>query len=100
MDSGDQFAIGDSVRLDLLSGPRETITLNLPRALTLRLTARASEHGLSDFIAGVLAREERRLLLREWLDDMDGLHGSPTPAESADTDRRIEEMWARIDSVH
>ncbi|MFM8515279.1 MAG: hypothetical protein ACKOBJ_03355 [Actinomycetota bacterium] len=83
---------------DLLEGPFDKVSITMPSSLKARVAARSTGSNFSSYVTEVLAREERRLALAEFLDHMDDLYGAPTPEEMADTDRRLEEMWARLDA--
>jgi hypothetical protein len=83
---------------NLLQGPFDKVSITMPAYLRARVAARSTGSTFSSYVSEVLAREERRLALVEFLDYMDDLYGSPTPEERADTDRRVEEMWARFDA--
>lgn len=79
----------------LLDAPFDKVSITMPSALRTRVAARAAGSTFSSYVSEVLAREERRLALVEFLDHMDELHGAPTPEEMAATDRRLEDMWSR-----
>jgi len=81
--------------IDLLTGPHDKVSITMPKALRARIAARAANTNFSSYIADVLAREERRLALIDYLDYMDQSYGPPTDEEMAETDRRLEAMWAR-----
>lgn len=85
---------------DLLHGPFDKVSITMPTSLRTRVAARSAGSSFSSYVSEVLAREERRLALVEFLDHMDGLYGPPTPEEMADADRRLEEMWSRHDASH
>ena len=80
---------------DLLNGPFDKVSITIPSALRIRVASRADERGLSAYVAEVLAREERRLALVDFLDYMDEKYGPPTAEEMARADERWEEMWER-----
>jgi len=84
--------------LDLLAGPHDKVSITMPKALRARVSVRAADTNFSSYIADVLAREERRLALVDYLDSMDELHGSPTDEEMAETDRRMEAMWQKYEA--
>jgi len=81
---------------DLLEGPFDKVSITMPSSLRARVAARSTGSNFSSYVSEVLAREERRLALAEFLDHMDDLYGAPTPEEMADADQRVEEMWARL----
>ena len=70
----------------------------MPAALKARIAARAADTNFSAYVSEVLAREERRLALIDFLDYMDDLYGPPTDEEMAEADRRWEDMWERHES--
>jgi hypothetical protein len=89
-----ESAIEDAIA-NLLAGPFDKVSITLPSALRNKVASRADERGLSAYVAEVLAREERRLALIDFLDYMDEKYGPPTDEELARADERWEEMWER-----
>jgi len=89
-----ESAIEDAIA-NLLAGPFDKVSITLPSALRNKVASRADERGLSAYVAEVLAREERRLALIDFLDYMDEKYGLPTDEELARADERWEEMWER-----
>jgi len=59
----------------------------MPAALKARIAARVADTNFSAYVSEVLAREERRLALIDFLDYMDDLYGPPTDEEMAEADR-------------
>jgi len=84
--------------VDLLGAPFDKVSITLPSALRARVAARAETSSFSSYVAEVLAREERRLALIAYLDEMDEFHGPPTADERVEADRRWEEMWGQHES--
>jgi len=84
--------------VNLLAGPFDKVSITMPAALKARIAARAADTNFSAYVSEVLAREERRLALIDFLDYMDDLYGPPTDEEMAEADRRWEEMWERHES--
>jgi predicted component of type VI protein secretion system len=82
----------------LVSGPFDKVSITMPAALKARIAERAVDTNFSAYVTEVLAREERRLALIDFLDYMDELYGPPTEEEMAEADRRWEEMWRRHES--
>jgi hypothetical protein len=80
---------------DLLAGPHDKVSITMPQALRARIAARAADTNFSSYVAEILAREERRLALVDFLDHMDELYGPPSATEIAETDRRLEAMWTK-----
>ena len=96
-DSSSSSVLEDTC-IDLLAGPFDKVSITIPSALRACIAERADERGLSAYVAEVLAREERRLRLIEFLDAMDEEFGPPTDEEMARTQRQLEDMWARFDT--
>jgi hypothetical protein len=86
--------------IDLLAGPHDKVSITMPAALKARVAEAAAARGtnFSSYIAEVLAREDRRLALIDFLDHMDEHYGPPTDDDMAETDRRLEAMWARYEA--
>ena len=98
---GDATGTGSAVEdalVDLLAGPFDKVSVTMPAALKARIAARVADTNFSAYVSEVLAREERRLALIDFLDYMDDLYGPPTDEEMAEADRRWEEMWERHES--
>ena len=84
--------------IDLLAGPFDKVSITIPASLRTRVAARASDTNFSSYVSEVLAREERRRALIDFLDYMDEKYGPPTEEQLAEADRRWEEMWQRHES--
>ena len=97
-DVGPDSSLEESLA-DLLTGPFDKVSITLPSALRLRVASRADERGLSAYVAEVLAREERRLALIDFLDRMDEKFGPPSDEDIALADKRWEEMWERHEAA-
>lgn len=82
----------------LVAGPFDKVSITMPAALKARIAERAVDSNFSAYVTEVLAREERRLAMIDFLDYMDTLYGPPTDDEMAEADRRWEEMWRRHES--
>jgi len=83
---------------DLLAGPFDKVSITIPASLKARVAARASDTNFSSYVSEVLAREERRRALIDFLDYMDEKYGPPSEEQLAEADRRWEEMWQRHES--
>ena len=81
--------------IDLLAGPHDKVSITMPKALRARIAARAADTNFSSYVAEILAREERRLALVDFLDHMDAIFGPPSDEDMAETDRRLEAMWQK-----
>lgn len=88
----------EAVTADLVSAPFDKVSITMPAALKARIAERAVDTNFSAYVTEVLAREERRLALIDFLDYMDELYGPPTEEDMARTDRKLEEMWQRYDA--
>jgi hypothetical protein len=84
--------------IDLLAGPFDKVSITIPASLTAKVAARASDTNFSSYVSEVLAREERRRALIDFLDYMDEKYGPPSEEQLAEADRRWEEMWQRHES--
>ena len=84
--------------VDLLAGPFDKVSITIPASLRAKVAARASDTNFSSYVSEVLAREERRRALIDFLDYMDEKYGPPTEEQLAEADRRWEEMWQRHES--
>ena len=83
---------------DLLSGPFDKVSITMPAALKARIAERAVDTNVAAYVSEVLAREERRLALVDFLEEMDAMHGLPSSQAVAEADRRWEEMWTHHES--
>jgi hypothetical protein len=83
---------------DLLAGPFDKVSITIPASLKAKVAARASDTNFSSYVSEVLAREERRRALIDFLDYMDEKYGPPTEEQLAEADRRWEQMWQRHES--
>lgn len=88
----------EAMTADLVSAPFDKVSITMPAALKARIAERAVGTNFSAFVTEVLAREERRLALIDFLDYMDELYGPPTEEDMARTDRKLEEMWQQYDA--
>lgn len=91
----------ESALTDLLAGPFDKVSITMPATLKSRIANRVAQSpdvNFSSYVAEILAREERRLALVDFLDYMDELYGSPSQEELDEADRRWEEMWAKHES--
>lgn len=88
----------DEALASLLDGPFDKVSITMPAALRARIAIRAVDSNFSAYVAEILAREERRLALIDFLDEMDELHGPPSAEAVAEADRRWEEMWQQHES--
>jgi hypothetical protein len=99
---GDDAPTGDSpvefALTDLLAGPFDKVSITIPASLKAKVAARASDTNFSSYVSEVLAREERRRALIDFLDYMDEKYGPPSEEQLAEADRRWEEMWQRHES--
>jgi len=83
---------------DLLDGPYDKVSVTIPSQLGARVAQRASRSHFSSYVTDVLAQEEKRLALIEFLDQLDEEYGPPTAEQLAKADLRWEEMWQRYES--
>jgi hypothetical protein len=83
---------------DLLEGPFDKVSVTIPSKLRVRVAKRASRSNFSSYVTDVLAQEEKRLVLIEFLDQLDEEYGPPTSEQLAKADLRWEEMWQRHES--
>ena len=93
----DASAIEESLE-DFLDGPYDKVSITIPAKLRARVAQRASRSNFSSYVTDVLAQEEKRLALIEFLDQLDAEYGPPTPEQLAKADLRWEEMWQRYES--
>lgn len=93
----EQESFAEKALANLLAGPFDKVSITMPAALRERIAARAVDMNFSAYVSDVLAREERRRSLVDFLDYMDELYGPPSTAEMAKTDKKIEDMWARYE---
>lgn len=94
----DEPSAVEAVTADLVSAPFDKVSITMPAALKARIAERAVGTNFSAYVTEVLAREERRLALIDFLDYMDELYGPPSDEQMAEADRRWEEMWERHES--
>ena len=83
---------------DLLAAPFDKVSITMPAALKSRIAthvAKSPEANFSSYVTEVLAREERRRALVDFLDYMDDLYGPPSEEDMVEVDRRLEEMWEK-----
>jgi len=73
--------------VNLLAGPFDKVSITMPAALKARIAARAADTNFSAYVSEVLAREERRLALIDFLDYMDDLYGPPSAEDEARLDK-------------
>jgi len=84
--------------VNLLAGPFDKVSITMPAALKARIAARAADTNFSAYVSEVLAREERRLALIDFLDYMDDLYGPPSAEDEARLDKKLEAMWAKYEA--
>lgn len=94
---GDRSPV-EAINADLVSAPFDKVSITMPAALKARIAERAVDTNFSAYVTEVLAREERRLALIEFLESMDELYGPPSDEQVAEADRRWEDMWERHES--
>ncbi len=94
----DQRSVVEDSLADLLGGPFDKVSVTIPAGLRARVAERASNSNFSSYVTDVLAQEERRLALIEFLDQLDEEYGPPTAEQLAKADLRWEEMWQRYES--
>lgn len=82
----------------LLSGPYAKVSITIPQTLRDRLADRADDRGFSALVTDILAREERRMALRDFLDEMDEAYGPVTSEQLASAREGLEEMWQEVRS--
>lgn len=87
----------ESALVDLLSGPFDKVSITIPAALRARVAARASDTNFSSYVSEVLAREERRRALIDFLDYMDEKYGPPSDEDMARVDKKLEAMWQKYE---
>lgn len=83
---------------DLLAAPFDKVSITMPSALKARVAQRSAHTTFSAYVTEVLAREERRQALIDFLDHMDDVYGPPSAENEARIDRKLEEMWAKYDA--
>lgn len=91
----------ESALADLLAAPFDKVSITMPAALKSRITHRVAQSpdaNFSSYVTEVLAREERRRALIEFLDYMDDLYGPPSAQDMEEVDRRLEEMWEKYEA--
>lgn len=88
----------ESAFVNLLAGPFDKVSITMPAALKARIAARAADTNFSAYVSEVLAREERRLSLIDFLDYMDDLYGPPSAEDEARLDKKLEAMWAKYEA--
>jgi hypothetical protein len=82
----------------LLAGPFDKVSITIPAGLRARVAERASQSNFSSYVTDILAQEEKRIALIEFLDQLDEEFGPPSAEQSATADLRWEEMWQRYES--
>lgn len=87
----------ESALVDLLAGPFDKVSITIPAALRARVAARASDTNFSSYVSEVLAREERRRALIDFLDYMDEKYGPPSDEDMARVDKKLEAMWQKYE---
>ena len=95
-DSEDDSAVEHAL-IDLLAGPFDKVSITIPASLKARVAARASDTNFSSYVSEVLAREERRLALIDFLDYMDEKYGPPSDEDMARVDKKLEAMWQKYE---
>ncbi len=94
----DQRSVVEDALADLLAGPFDKVSITIPSGLRARVAGRASNSNFSSYVTGILAQEEKRLALIEFLDQLDEEFGHPTAEQLTKADLRWEEMWQRYES--
>ena len=99
--SDDNDSTGDSpvefALTDLLAGPDDKVSITIRAALKAKVAARASDTNFSSYVSEVLAREERRRALIDFLDYMDEKYGPPSEEDMAKVDKKLEAMWQKYE---
>lgn len=83
--------------IDLLAGPFDKVSITIPASLRAKVAARASDTSFSSYVSEVLAREERRRALIDFLDYMDEKYGPPSDEDMARVDKKLEAMWQKYE---
>jgi hypothetical protein len=96
-DSSEKSVVEDALA-NLLGAPFDKVSITMPAALKARIAARAADTNFSAYVSEVLAREERRLALIDFLDYMDDLYGPPSAEDEARLDQKLEAMWAKYEA--
>lgn len=87
----------ESALVDLLAGPFDKVSITIPAALRAKVAARAADTNFSSYVSEVLAREERRRALIDFLDYMDEKYGPPSDEDMARVDKKLEAMWQKYE---
>jgi len=99
--SDDNDSTGDSpvefALTDLLAGPFDKVSITIPASLKAKVAARASDTNFSSYVSEVLARDERRRALIDFLDYMDDKYGPPSAEDMAKVDKKLEAMWQKYE---
>jgi hypothetical protein len=74
------------------------VSITIPTGLRARVAERASQSNFSSYVTDILAQEEKRIALIEFLDQLDEEFGPPSAEQLATADLRWEEMWQRYES--
>jgi hypothetical protein len=93
-----QPSVVEEALADLLAGPFDKVSITIPTGLRARVAERASQSNFSSYVTDILAQEEKRIALIEFLDQLDEEFGPPSAEQLATTDLRWEEMWQRYES--
>jgi hypothetical protein len=93
-----QSSVVEDVLADLLAGPFDKVSITIPAGLRARVAERASQSNFSSYVTDILAQEEKRIALIEFLDQLDEEFGPPSAEQLAKADLRWEEMWQRYES--
>lgn len=87
----------ENALIDLLAGPFDKVSITIPASLRAKVAARASDTNFSSYVSEVLAREERRRALIDFLDYMDEKYGPPSDEDMARVDKKLEAMWQKYE---
>jgi hypothetical protein len=93
-----QSSVVEDALADLLAGPFDKVSITIPAGLRARVAERASQSNFSSYVTDILAQEEKRIALIEFLDQLDEEFGPPSAEQLAKADLRWEEMWQRYES--
>jgi hypothetical protein len=93
-----QSSVVEDALADLLAGPFDKVSITIPAGLRARVAERASQSNFSSYVTDILAQEEKRIALIEFLDQLDEEFGPPSAEQLATADLRWEEMWQRYES--
>ena len=93
-----QSSFVEDALADLLAGPFDKVSITIPAGLRARVAERASQSNFSSYVTDILAQEEKRIALIEFLDQLDEEFGPPSAEQLATADLRWEEMWQRYES--